>query len=124
LWSLLRVPIGCLDLRGIQKGFRRKACFSSVDWGARGPPGVRLVVFTGVGASGENILQVPLGRLIPEISLSCGHLAVVHLFFARSAARWGAVFGKLLAPLTDAFREVNDLATLCGVVATVGVHWA
>ena len=115
--------VGCLDLRGIQKGFRRKACFSSVDWGARGPPGVRLVVFTGVGASGENILQVPFGRLIPEIPLSCGHLAIVHLFFARSAARWGAIFGKLLAPLTDAFREVNDLATLHGAVATVGVHW-
>jgi hypothetical protein len=69
------------------------------------------------------ILQVPFGRLIPEIPLSCGHLAIVHLFFARSAARWGAIFGKLLAPLTDAFREVNDLATLHGAVATVGVHW-
>jgi hypothetical protein len=41
---------------GIQKGFRRKACFSSVDRGTRGPPRVRLVVFTGVGASGEDIL--------------------------------------------------------------------
>jgi hypothetical protein len=41
---------------GTQKGFRRKACFSSVGWGAWGPLGVRLVVFTGVGASGEDIL--------------------------------------------------------------------
>jgi hypothetical protein len=120
----LYVPIEGLDPRGIQKGFRRKACFSSIDWGARGPPGVRLVVFTEVGASGEDILQVPLGRLIPEIPLSRGHLAIVHLFFARSAARWRAVFGRLLAPLTNTLREVNDLATLRGAVATVGVHRA
>jgi hypothetical protein len=46
---------------GVQKGFRRKACFSSIDWGARGPPGVRLVVFTGVRTSDEDILQVPFG---------------------------------------------------------------
>jgi hypothetical protein len=124
LWSPLRVPVGCLDLRRIQKGFRRKACFSSVDWGTRGPPRVRLVVFTGVRASGEDIFQVPLGRLIPEVPLSRGHLAIAHLFFARSATRWGAVFGRLLAPLTDAFCEVNDLATLRSTVATVGVHWA
>jgi hypothetical protein len=89
-----------------------------------GPPRVRLVVFTGVGTSGEDILQVPLGRLVPEIPLSRDHLAIVHLFFARSAARWRAVFGRLLAPLTDTFREVNDLATFHGVVATVGVHRA
>jgi hypothetical protein len=40
--------------------------------------------------------------------------------------RWRAVLGKLLASLTDAFREVNDLATLRGAMATVGVHraWA
>jgi hypothetical protein len=31
---------------------------------------------------------------------------------------------RLLAPLADAFREVNDLTTLCGAVATVGVHRA
>jgi hypothetical protein len=124
LWPSLHVPIGSLDPWGIQKGFRRKACFSSVDRGARDPSGVCLDVFTGVGASGEDILQVPLGRLIPEVPLSRGHLTVVHLFFARSAARWRAVFGRLLAPLTDAFREVDDLATLRGAVATVGVHRA
>jgi hypothetical protein len=123
-WSLPRVPVGCLDLRGIQKGFRRKACFSSVDSGARDPPGVHLVVFTGVEASGENILQVPFGRLIPEVPLSRGYLAVVDLFFARSATRWGAVLGRLLPSLADTFREVNDLATLRGAVVTVGVHWA
>jgi hypothetical protein len=52
----LYVPVEGLDPRRIQKGFWRKACFSSVEWGARGPPGVRLVVVTGVGASGEDNL--------------------------------------------------------------------
>jgi hypothetical protein len=120
----LSANVGSLDLWGIQEGFRRKACFSSVDRGAWGPSGVRLVVFTGVGASSEDILQVPLGRLIPEVPFSHNHLAVVHLFFARSATRWGAVFGRLLAPLTDVLREVNDLATFLGAMATVGVHRA
>jgi hypothetical protein len=124
LWPLPRVPAGSLDPWGIQKGFRRKACFSSIDRGTRGPPRVRLVVFTGVGASGEDILQVPLERLIPEVPLIRGHLAIVHPFFARSAARWRAVFGRLLASHTDAFREVNDLETLRSTVATVGVHRA
>jgi hypothetical protein len=55
------LPVGSLDPWGIQKGFRRKASFTSVDQGARGPSGVRLVVSTGVGASGEDILQVPSG---------------------------------------------------------------
>jgi hypothetical protein len=101
-----------------------KACFSSVDRGTRGPSGVRLVVFTRVGASGEDILQVPFGRLIPEVPFSRGHLAVVHLFLAGPAARRGAVFAGLLALLADAFCEVDDLATLCGAVATMRVHRA
>jgi hypothetical protein len=108
----------------IQKGFRRKAYFSSVDWGARGPSRVHLVVFTGVRASGEDILQVPFERLIPEVPLSRDHLAVVHLLFAGPTVRRGAIFGRLLAPLADAFCEVNDLATLRGAVATVRVHRA
>jgi hypothetical protein len=92
--------------------------------GTRSSPEVRLVVFTGVGASGEDILQVPLGRLIPEVPFSRSHLAVVHLFLAGPAARRGAVFGGLLAPLADAFCEVNDLATLRDAVATMRVHRA
>jgi hypothetical protein len=32
-----------------------KACSSSVDRGTRGPFGVRLIIFTGVGTSGEDI---------------------------------------------------------------------
>jgi hypothetical protein len=124
LWSLLHVPVCSPDPWGVQKGIRRKACFSFVDRGTRSPSEVRLVVFTGVGASGEDILQVPLGRLIPEVPLSRGHIAVVHLFLAGAAARRGAVFGRLLAPLTDTFCEVNDLAALRGAVATVRVHRA
>jgi hypothetical protein len=62
--------------------------------------------------------------LIPEVPFCRGHVVVVDLFFARSATRWGAIFGRLLVPLADAFCEVNDLATLCGDVATVGVHKA
>jgi hypothetical protein len=92
--------------------------------GSTGPSGVRLVVSTGVGASSEDILQVPLGRLIPEVPFSRGHLAIIHLFFAKSATRWGAIFGRLLVSLTDTFCEVNDLATLHGAVVTVGVHRA
>jgi hypothetical protein len=80
-----------------------KACFSSIDRGTRGPSGVCLVVFTGVGASGEDIFQVPLERLVPEVPLSRGYLAVVFLLFTGPTARRGAVFGRLLAPLADAF---------------------
>jgi hypothetical protein len=42
--------------------------------------------------------------------------------------RWGAVLGRLLTPLAsafaDVFREINDLVTLRGAVATVGVYRA
>jgi hypothetical protein len=59
---------------------------------------------------------------------SLSHLAVVDLFFARTTARWGAVSGRLLTSLAgafaNAFREINDLATLRGVVATVGMYRA
>jgi hypothetical protein len=66
--------------------------------------------------------------LIPEVSLSRGHLTVVDLFLARTATRWGAVFGRLLMSLADtlvdAFCEIDDLATLRGAMATVGVYRA
>jgi hypothetical protein len=71
-----------------------------------------------------SILQVPLGRLIPEVLLSRGHLAVVHIFLVGAAARRGTVFGRLLASLADAFCEVNDLAALRGAVESVRVHKA
>jgi hypothetical protein len=38
--------------------------------------------------------------------------------------RWGAIPGRLLAPRADTLCEVDDLATFCGAVATVGVHEA
>jgi hypothetical protein len=59
---------------------------------------------------------------------SRSHLTVVDLFFARTAARWGAVSGRLLTSLAgafaDVFCEINDLATLRGAVATVGMYRA
>jgi hypothetical protein len=70
----------------------------------------RLVVIAGVGVSGENVLQDPLGRLIPEVQFSRGHLAVVDPFLARSVTRRGAILGGLLALLADTLREFDDLA--------------
>jgi hypothetical protein len=45
-------------------------------------------------------------------------------FLCRVGGEVGAVLGRLLALLADAFQEVNDLVTLRGTVATVGVHRA
>jgi hypothetical protein len=41
-----------------------------------------------------------------------------------TATRWGAVLGRLLAPLADALGELDDLATFCGAVATIRVYRA
>jgi hypothetical protein len=41
-----------------------------------------------------------------------------------TATRWGAILGRLLAPLADAFGELDDLVTFCGAVVTVGVYRA
>jgi hypothetical protein len=41
-----------------------------------------------------------------------------------TATRWGAVLGRLLAPLADALSELDDLMTFCGAVVTVGVYRA
>jgi hypothetical protein len=65
----------------------------------------------------------PSGDL-SEVSLSRGYLAVVDLFLARAMTRWGAVLGRLLTPLADAFRGINDLAALRGAAATIGVYRA
>jgi hypothetical protein len=59
---------------------------------------------------------------------SRGYLAIVNLFLARAAIRWGAIFRGFFASLTgtlaDALREINDLTALCGTMATVGVYRA
>jgi hypothetical protein len=62
--------------------------------------------------------------VIPEVRFSHSHLVVINSFLARSAMRWGAIPRRLLAPRADVFREVDDLTTLCGAVATIGVHKA
>jgi hypothetical protein len=84
----------------------------------------RLVVVAGVGVFGEDILQDPLGCLIPEVPISRSHLTAVDPFLARPATRWGAIHGGLLAPLADALREFDDLAALRGAMATVRVYRA
>jgi hypothetical protein len=81
-------------------------------------------IITGVGVSSEDVLEDLLGGLMPEVPFSRGHFTVVDPLLARSATRWGAILGSLLAPLTDALRELDDLAALRGTVATVGVHRA
>jgi hypothetical protein len=83
-----------------------------------------IALATGVRVSGEDILEVPLGRLVPEVLLSGGHVTVVGPLLARPAARWGAILGGLLTPLADALRELDDLVALCGAVVAVGVHRA
>jgi hypothetical protein len=65
-----------------------------------------------------------LPQLIPEVPFSRGHLTVVDPLLPRSAARWGAVLGRLLAPLAGALHELDDLTALGSAVATVGVHRA
>jgi hypothetical protein len=36
----------------------------------------------------------------------------------------GAILGRLLASLTDAFRELDDIAAFRGAMASVWMHWA
>ena len=83
-----------------------------------------VVIITGVGVSSEDVLEDLLGGLIPEVPFSRGHITVVDPLLARPATRWGAILGSLLAPLVDALRELDDLTTLRGAMATVGVHRA
>jgi hypothetical protein len=65
-----------------------------------------------------------LGRLIPEVPFSRGRVSFVDLLLARSAMRWRAIPGGLLAPLADALRELDDLSAFRGAVATVGMDMA
>jgi hypothetical protein len=79
---------------------------------------------TGVGVSSEDVLEDPLRGLIPEVPFSRGRVTFVDLLLARSATRHRAILGGLLVPLADALRELDDLAALRGVMATVGVDRA
>jgi hypothetical protein len=83
-----------------------------------------VVVITGVGVSSEDVLEDLLGGLIPEVPFSRGRITFVDLLLARSAMRRRAIFGGLLAPLTDALRKLEDLSAFRGTVATVGMDRA
>jgi hypothetical protein len=62
--------------------------------------------------------------LIPELSLSRGHFVVIDPLLTRPASGRGAVLGRLLASLANAFRKLDDLTTFRGAVSSVGMHWA
>jgi hypothetical protein len=83
-----------------------------------------VAVIPRVGISSEDILVVPLGWLIPKFSFSRGHFVIVDPLLTRPTTRQGDVLGRLLALLTDAFHELDDLAAFRGAVASVGMHWA
>jgi hypothetical protein len=83
-----------------------------------------VVVITGVGVSGEDVLEDLLGGLISKVPFSHGQVAFVDLLHAEPATRRRAILRGLLAPLADAFRELQDLSAFRGAVATVGVDRA
>ena len=83
-----------------------------------------IIVITGVRVSSEDVLEDLLGGLIPKVPFSRGQVAFVDLLLARPATRRRAILGGLLAPLADALRELEDLSTFRGIVATVGMDRA
>jgi hypothetical protein len=85
---------------------------------------VAVVVITRVGVSSDDVLEVLLGGLIPEVPFSRGQVTFVDLLLARPATRRRAIPGGLLAPLADVLCELEDLLALRGAVATVGVNRA
>jgi hypothetical protein len=70
-----------------------------------------VVVITGVGVSSEDILEDLLGGLILEVPFSRGQVTFVDLLLARPAPRRRAIPGGMLAPLTDALHELQDLSS-------------
>jgi hypothetical protein len=48
-----------------------------------------VVVIPGVGISSEDVLEVPLGWLIPELSFSHGHFVIIDPLLTRPATRRG-----------------------------------
>jgi hypothetical protein len=85
---------------------------------------VAVIVITGVGVSSKDFLENLLESLIPEVPFSRGQVAFVGLLLSRSVMRRRAILGGLLAPLADALRELQDLPTFRGAMATVGVDRA
>jgi hypothetical protein len=83
-----------------------------------------IVVITGVGVYNEDVFENLLGGLIPEVPFSRGYVTFVDLLLARPTLRWRAIPGGLVAPLADALRELQDLPTFRGAMATVGVNRA
>jgi hypothetical protein len=81
-------------------------------------------IISGVGISSEDIFEVLLRRLIPEFLISRSHLIVVDPLLAKPITGRGAAPGWLLAPLTDALCEPDDLAAFRGAVVSVGMHGA
>ena len=71
-----------------------------------------LVIGVGVDLA-EEVLQLSIRVLIPQLLLTSGSLTIGGLLLARSLARRGkAILGSLLASLADAFRELLDFAAL------------
>jgi hypothetical protein len=69
-----------------------------------------VVVITRVRVSSEDVLEDLLEGLIPEVPFSRCHVTFVDLLLARPATRRRAILGGLLASLTDALRELEDLS--------------
>jgi len=71
-----------------------------------------LVVGVGVVLA-EEVLQLSIRVLIPQLLLTSGSLTIGGLLLARSLARRGrAILGSLLASLADALHELLDFAAL------------
>jgi hypothetical protein len=85
---------------------------------------VAVGIITGVEVSSEDVLEDLLGGLVPEVPFSRIHITIVDPLLAKPVTEWGSILGSLLAPLADALRELDDLATLRDTVGTVGVHRA
>jgi hypothetical protein len=83
-----------------------------------------VIVITRVGVSSQDVLEDLLGGLIPKVTFSHGYVTFVDLLLARPASRRRATLGGLLAPLTEALRELQDLSAFQGAMATTGVDRA
>jgi hypothetical protein len=81
-----------------------------------------IVVIAGVRVSSEDVLKVPFGRLVVEVSSIHNRGFFVGPLLARPVVRRRDVLGGLLAPLADTSREFDNFTAVGGTVATVGVH--